>query len=167
MRFLRSAWYLLLLISFGNTVIGTEPGLPSLTRQTIAGAWEALVGEWSVFRLEVSTNGESFLAEVSSTDKGMQTIYRAETFSVDSGHLNMRLSRLTKDSARPKVVVLRGKGFGDNELGRLDLQFTYLDRNGNASGKLKVTFLKPANRFNALAIFSKEAEKLIRESKKH
>jgi hypothetical protein len=63
--------------------------------------------------------------------------------------------------------VLRGKGVGDNELGRLDLQFTYLDRNGNASGKLKVTFLKPANRFNALAIFSKEAEKLIRESKKH
>jgi len=63
--------------------------------------------------------------------------------------------------------VLRGKGFGDNEPGRLDLQLTYLDRDGNASGKLKVTFLKPANRFNTLAIFSKEAKKLIRESKKH
>jgi hypothetical protein len=167
MRFLRLVSYLLLLICFGNPVIGNEPGLPSLTRQTLAGAWEGLVGEWWVYPLEATASGEAYLAEVGAKDKAMQAVYRCDQLNVGSGRVTMRFRKVKGESWRTEVLVLRGKGFGDAEQGRLQAHLAELDRRGHVSGRVELTFMKPANRLRSLATFSKEAEKLIRESKKH
>src|SRR5689334_22304079 len=99
-------------------VAGASEDIPDVTRDTLNGVWEGVVGDWSVYRMEIRPSGASYLAQTAT--KGLVILYRLSAIRVESGHVFLRFERPTNSYASnqrepnysypPAIITLEGKG---------------------------------------------------------
>ena len=111
------------LVAFPLFAIASEE-LPGVTDETVNGAWEGVVGNSRLVRMEIRPRGQSYLADVFSTDA--VGLYCLTQRHVAGGKVFLRFERPNGGGwLFPKVITLEGRGWaGPNRWGAGDLRLT-------------------------------------------
>lgn len=150
-----------------GTSFGDEAPPPPITRETLAGVWEAApAGVDCVYRLEISKTGPSYLVFFLGDTE--QT-YRLISSEVDHGRITLRFRNVMPQEYRdyhyvPSLVV-RAKGMADKVWGKFDGTLCGKKSFGKTVQSTPISF-STASWTRDLPALSKRSEKLLTKAKK-
>jgi hypothetical protein len=131
--------------------------LPGVSRETLNGIWEGVVGDWSLYRMDIRPSGNSYLAQTDTKD--FVILYRLSAMRVSSGHVFLRFERPTKSTIYPSVITLEGRGAANPYTGFGDLRLTLHQLTGDKfSYPLHLT---KGTHTRDLADLSRQAERAV------
>ena len=153
----------MLSILFATICCATEPAAPPITDETLNGTWEAVLGEMGVVRLDIRPQGNSYLADVDSTDKEGRALYKLVQRRVHDGKVLLRFRKLI-GSWQPEEVTLDGYGYLSGlAWSGADLRVKYIQ---GSLGSCDLHLTK-GTITDILARMSKQAEDLIEHARSH
>ena len=140
----------------------TEAPAPPITRPELVGVWEGIAGQTQLYRMELSSGGDGFLAFMADTDgKQQAAIFRLTSARVSEGHVHLEFRNLAAESFASESASVDGRGFAFDSIGGISGKLTF---RGRSNYGFDIFFLKGAIS-RTLATMSKRAEHLIAEAR--
>ena len=140
----------------------TEAPAPPITRPGLAGIWEGIAGQTQLYRMELSSGSDGYLAFMADTEgKQQAAIFRLTSARVSEGHVHLEFRNLAAQSFASESASVDGRGFAFDSIGGISGKLTF---RGGSNYTFDIFFLKGAIS-RTLATMSKRAERLIADAR--
>ena len=142
--------------------LATEDPAPPITREGLVGVWEGIAGQKQLYRMELSSGDDGYLAFMADTDGRQQAaIFRLTSAIVSAGRVHLEFRNLAAESFASERASIDGSGFASDSIGGISGKLIF--RGGSNDG-FDIFFLKGAIS-RTLASMSKRAEQLIADAR--
>jgi len=156
---------LLLILLQPLFALGNADLLPAITPTTINGVWESsLEKAGGVWRMDVNTNGDSYLASVGPPNGFYHSIYRLRSWNIKNGDLRLRFSNISDKTDATKELIIEGKGVAGSESGVIEAKITFKTNFPTPNPSTQITLIK-GSWVQTMAALSKQAQDLIAKEK--